>query len=57
VVAQGATHLYEKYVHPVLSQYDLQASTSKHAPAADVRPAVDKATAFLARTTAEKRAD
>jgi hypothetical protein len=53
---QGATHLYEKYVHPVLSQYDLQASTSVRMPSADVTPALDKASAFLRSVAADKRA-
>jgi hypothetical protein len=40
--------LYERYVHPVVSQYDLQASEPRRTPAGDVTPALDKASAFLA---------
>ena len=53
---QGATHLFERYVLPVLSQYDLQTSAPTRSPrAADVAPALDKASAFLRTLEAEKR--
>ena len=53
---QGATHVFERYVLPVLSQYDLQTSVPTRSPrAADVAPTLDKASAFLRTVEAEKR--
>ena len=51
---QGATHLYEKYVQPVISQYELRSDVGRSA-VPDVAPALDKASAFL--RAVEKRAD
>jgi hypothetical protein len=55
--SQGATHVFERYVLPVLSQYDLQTSAppTRSPRAADVAPALDKASAFLRTLEAEKR--
>ncbi len=48
--------MFEKYVHPVLSQYDLQAGEPRRSPtAADVTPTLDKASAFLKTLEADKR--
>ena len=53
---QGATHLFERYVQPVLAQYDLQAGEPRRSPlAADVMPTLDKASAFLKTLEADKR--
>jgi hypothetical protein len=49
--------VFERYVLPVLSQYDLQTSAppTRSPRAADVAPALDKASAFLRTLEAEKR--